>query len=130
MPEKLRRTNKGFSLVEVVVTFGLIVVALFSYFAVLKTVTLSRFAKHQALVYAVAAKKIEELKSLPFSSLPASGAFIDSALSSLSGAQANLTINNYGGSANIKEATVSISWPDLGGVKNVEIKTLLTEGGI
>ena len=119
----------GFSLVEVVVTFGLIAVALFSYFAVLKTVTLTRFAQHQALAYAVAAKKIEELKTLPFASLPPSGAFTDSALSPLTNAQANLTITNYNDSADIKDVTVSISWQDAGGVKNVDIKTLLTEGG-
>lgn len=109
---------------------GLIAITLFCYFAVLKTVTLTRFAKHQALAYQVAIKKIEELKSVPFASLPASGPFTDSALSALPQAQANLTVANHGGSAGIKEITVTISWQENGVTKNVEVKTMLTGGGI
>lgn len=123
-------TPLGFTLVELIVTIGLIVIALFSYFAALKTITLTRFAQHQALSYQVALKKVEELKSLPFSSLPSSGPFTDSALSVLSQPQANLTINDYNGSAQLKEITVTISWQETNKTKTVELKTLLTEGGI
>ncbi|MEK7508433.1 MAG: prepilin-type N-terminal cleavage/methylation domain-containing protein [Patescibacteria group bacterium] len=124
------KNNQGFTLIELVVALGLMAIALFGYFAVLKTVTLTRFAKHQALAYQVAIKKIEELKAVPFGSLPVSGSFIDSALSALPQVQANLTVANHGGSAGIKEITATISWQENGITKNVEVKTMLTSGGI
>jgi prepilin-type N-terminal cleavage/methylation domain-containing protein len=125
-----RQKQNGFTLVELIVGLGIIAAALFSYFAVLKTVTLTRFAKHQALAYQVAVKKIEELKTLPFASLPAGGPFSESALSALPQAQANLTVADYGGSASIKEITVTVGWQESAGGKSVELKTLLTGGGI
>lgn len=124
------KNNRGFTLIELVITIGLMVVALFSYFVVLQTVASTRFLKHQTLSYQVALKKVEELKSLPFSSLPSTGPFTDSALSVLSQPQANLTISNYGGSAQLKEITVTISWQEMNKTKTVELKTLLTEGGV
>ena len=127
MPFKSRR---GFTLVELVVALGLIAITLFCYFAVLKTVTLTRFAKHQALAYQVAVKKIEELKAVPFGSLPVTGSFTDSALTALPQAQANLTVTDHGGSASVKEITVTISWQESVGAKNIQLKTMLTNGGI
>ena len=124
------KNNQGFTLIDVVVALGLIAITLFCYFAVLKTVTLTRFSKHQALAYQVAIKKIEELKAVPFASLPTSGPFTDSALTALLQAQANLTVANHGGSASIKEITATISWQENGVTKNVEVKTMLTNGGI
>lgn len=124
------KNKQGFTLIELVVALGLIAVTLFGYFAVLKTVTLTRFAKHQALAYQVAIKKVEELKAVPFGSLPVSGSFTDSALAALPQVQANLTVADYGGSAGIKEITVTISWQESAGAKNVQVKTILTSGGI
>lgn len=124
------KKRQGIALIEIVVTIGLITIALFGYFAALKTVILTRTVKHQALAQQVAIKKIEELKALPFVSLPATGAFTDSALSVLSQAQGILTVADYGGSTAIKEITVSITWLESNGSKSVELKTLLTSGGI
>lgn len=126
----MMKNNQGFTLIELVVTIGLMAVTLFSYFVVLQTIAANRFLQHQTLAYQVALKKVEELKSLPFASLPAGGSFTDSALSVLSQPQASLTISDYGGSAQLKEATVIISWREMAQTKQVEIKTLLTEGGI
>lgn len=125
-----KHSASGLSLVEIIVTIGLIAVTLLSYFLVLKTTALTRLSQRQTLAYQIALKKAEELKSLPLSALPASGSFSDVALSVLPQASANLIIGNYEGSTQIKEVEITITWQEASGQKEAKIKTLLTEGGI
>lgn len=128
--ETRKHVASGLSLVEIIVTIGLIAMTLLSYFMVLKTTALTRLSQRQTLAYQIALKKVEELKSLPLSALPASGFFSDTALSALPQASANLIIGDYAGSTQIKEVEIIIIWQEANGQKEVKINTLLTEGGI
>lgn len=120
----------GTALIEIVVTIGFIVIALFGYFAALRTVFLTRVIKRQSLAQQVAIKKMEELKVTPFASLPVSGPFTDPALVALPEAQGFLTLADYDGNAALKEATVIVTWQEGGDLKKAELKTLITPGGI
>lgn len=125
------REQIGFSLVEVIIAMGLILVTVMIFGVALSALPLTKTARNSNIAYHVAAKKIEEIRNLPFGSLPASGSFTDSAMSQMpSGATASLTVQNYSGSSQIKQITATISWTENGNGKSTTLDTLVASGGL
>ena len=73
---------------------------------------------------------MENLRETPFGSLPPSGPLTDSDLTRLPGGSASLVISDYLASNVIKDALVTVSWSESGVVKKVELRTLISQGGI
>lgn len=128
--------SRGVSLVEV-----LLVVAAVGFLTLLlanlpNSIKLVGFSDHQSLAREVAAKSVEDIRSIPYANL-ANGTFSisDSRLSSLptgSGskviADCAAPICTQGESA--KQVTVTISWKEGGKTRNIILKTIVAEGGL
>ncbi|OGE82787.1 MAG: hypothetical protein A3B10_03900 [Candidatus Doudnabacteria bacterium RIFCSPLOWO2_01_FULL_44_21] len=128
--KKLLREQKGLSLVEVVVSMG-VLVALFALYAVaLNTTTLTKKLRYQNVAYHVANKKIEELRGVAFVSLPPSGTISDSLLSQIPAGSGSFTVVDYSEFSGLKEITVTVTWNEGAIAKQVLVKTLAGSGGI
>lgn len=121
---------KGFSLIEVIIGLGLLLVTLIIFAVAISTVPLTRTARNQNLAYHLAAKKMEELRNTPYASLPAGGSFTDPGLLSLPMPSASLAVSSYQGSADIKTVTVTVAWNEAGAGRNVELWTLMSKTGL
>ncbi len=124
------RTKKGFTIIEVVMSLFIISVMLLVYNAAVNTLTLSTHSKNQEIALKIANNKLETLRRTQFASLPASGSFSDSLLSSLQNGQADLQMHNY--NSKTMQAVVIVSWTEHGSsaTHNVQLDTLITQGGL
>lgn len=117
-------------MVEVMISLAIVLLTLVVFGVAVNTVSLMRLSRDQNVAYHIAAKKVEELRHTSFASLPASGALSDSGLSNLASSTIALSMQNYQSSAEIKQATVTVSWVQGGGDRNVSLTTLIYDGGL
>lgn len=119
----------GLTLIEILVSIGILGVMLILFQAVLSGSNLSSFAKNQGLALSVAETKLESLRQGGYAALPASGPFSASDLSLLPGGSGTLSITDY--DAATKRVTVTVSW--LGHQSTtpftLSIDTLITKTG-
>ena len=121
---------KGFSLIEVMIAMGVVLITLIAFGVVVNTVPLTRTARNQNVAYHIAAKKVEELRHTAFAALPPSGPFSDPGLGNLASATATMNIADYQSSAEIKQATVTGEWYENNTARNVSLTTLIGETGL
>ena len=123
------KKQTGFSLIEVVVTLFIIGVIFVLYQVALNGIFLTRNAKDQEVALRVATHKVEELRSLGYFSLPASGAFTDSQLSSLLQSSASMAISDY--NLKTKQITVTVSWKEnnTNVPHSLQLNTLISQDG-
>lgn len=123
-----KRLTSGFTLVEILLTLGIIAVALAVYTTTVYSVFLTRDAKHQEIAVRIANNELEGLRALGYAALPASGSFSDSQLSSLAGSSATVSVTDF--NAKTKKVTVTVSWQEPGkGGRVVTLSTLITKTG-
>lgn len=136
MPAQIRgqrskvKGQSGFSLIEIILAFFLIGVAITIFFSTIGSFLWTKGGKDQQLATRIAIKKMEEIRNTPFSSLPSSGPFSDPDLSKLPSGSGNLTVTDWNGNSGIKAVTVKVSWQQAQGTKEVRLDTLITKGGI
>jgi prepilin-type N-terminal cleavage/methylation domain-containing protein len=122
------KINRGFTLVEVLVAIGLICITIFACKSMISSAILARSVKNEDVALKIASHQIEELRALGYASLPVSGSFSDSMLSSLSSSSASMAISTY--DAKTKQITVTVSWIEpASGNRSVVLTTLLAETG-
>jgi len=128
--------NRGMSLIEV-----LLVVAAVGFLILLlgnlpNSIKLVGYSGHQSLAREIAIKAIEDTRALPYANL-ANGSFTlaDPRISSLPSGFAtkliedcSLTICTQGEIA--KQVAITISWKEGPDLKNVNIETIIAEGGL
>lgn len=126
------RTKKtaGYTLIEVVVTFALMSAVFVIFQASINSILLNRRVKHQELALRVATTKMEQIRSLSYDTVPASGSFNDALLAQLPEASATVTVSDY--DAATKRVAVSVSWRERGSqtLRDVTLTTLVTKEGI
>ena len=124
------KTNSGSTLLEVLISLGVIAAVFVIFQATLNTVFLNRGSKHRNLALRIAQTEINNLRALSFSELPASGSFSNSLLSSLPQSQASLTVTNI--NSDTKQMQVLVSWrePTAKNTSTVDLTTFITRGGI
>lgn len=122
--------SKGYTLVEVLMSLAIIAIFFVLFQAAATTVVLNRNVKHQDLALRIAQSQIENLRSLGYSALPASGPFTDAQTATLPGGQAQMAISQY--NEKIKQAVVDVSWQEPGAQNrhSVSLTTLIGEGGL
>jgi len=114
-----RSTNKGFSLLEVLITTVLLAIGVA---AVLWALNIALFARSDvesvARALNISQAKIEEIKNTAFGNVNTSGPAPDATFPFFS---TTVTASN---NANIKQVDVAVSWPTKGGTANVTLTTL------
>lgn len=116
----------GFTLIEVLLTIAFVAIISTILFSAVNVWRSVRHLQWQTIAYNIAKHKIEDIRNTEFASLPSSGSFSDSQMSRLPNASGQVTVSG----ADLKEITVTISWVQEGGAKNLNLKTLISEGGL
>lgn len=126
----MHSTEKGFTIIEVVVSLFIFGIMLMVYVASANTVILNRHSKHKQTAYRIAASSIEQLRATSYASLPASGAISDSLLAELPNGTGTRTITTY--NAKTKQVVSTVTWREPGSNQNrsFSLSTLITEGGV
>jgi Tfp pilus assembly protein PilV len=124
-----KNAKRGMSLIEVIISMFFLGVMLILYSAALNTVSLSKKLRNENTAYHVASKKMEELRSIPFSSLPGSGTIADPTLANIPSGSGSFTVSDHVGFTGLKELTVTVTWND-GAARQVVIRSLSGSGGI
>ncbi|MCL5667146.1 MAG: prepilin-type N-terminal cleavage/methylation domain-containing protein [Patescibacteria group bacterium] len=125
----MRRRQKGYTIIEVVISLFIIGAVLVIYAAASNSIVLNRSVKYQELAHYIAVSELEDLQAAPFSSIPSSGPFSHSLLGQLPQGSANLEVSDY--SAKVKQVKVTVGWQEPGrNAHNVALTTLMVEGGI
>ncbi|MEM3063152.1 MAG: hypothetical protein QW303_06395 [Nitrososphaerota archaeon] len=121
LPKKHKLT--GFSLIELLLTLGLIIIGITVFLSL--TDIFSRIRSYRTLTkaYHTASEKIEELRNLPFNSLPDSGTFTSN------GFTGELVIADYNGNE-IKKVTVTVNYYDNSTPKQAKLETLISKYGL
>jgi prepilin-type N-terminal cleavage/methylation domain-containing protein len=122
--------QKGFSVIEVVVSLFMLGVILLVYAAANNTLILNRIAKHQQLAYRIAANELESIRALPYASIPSSGPFSDTLMTNLPSGSGALATSVY--DSRTKQIVVTVTWREPGTSidKTESVTTLITEGGL
>jgi|SRR3989344_448817 len=124
----LRALLRGFSLLEIVISIGIIGIALVASEALVHAVPLARQTNHEDLALTIATNEMGALRSLGYGSLPSSGSFSDPLLTSLPSGAGMLAISAF--NAKTKQASVTVSWQEPGSAaRSIVLSTLVTETG-
>lgn len=128
--QKIKSNQKGFSLIEVIISIFIIGVVLVIYVVSSNSIVLNRNSKRQELALRIASSKIEELRNTAYASLPSTGSFSHSLLTNLPSGAANLTVSSY--NATTKQVVVTVTWaePNNPNTRQVELTTLINQGGL
>lgn len=123
------KASRGFSLVEVVVSIFIIGVLLILLQAIFRSSTMVKTAKNQSVALSIAKNEIEALRAGGYATLPASGSFPDSLLSTIPVATTTLIVSPY--NAKTKLVTVNVLWQDSASSASstVSLSTLITQTG-
>lgn len=127
---KKNQSQKGFSVIEVVVSLLIFGLVLLIYNAAINTIALSKNAKYQQIAYRIANTEIESLRATAFASLPSSGSINDPLLSTLPHGAEALTVTSY--DTRTKQINVVVTWtePEGSAGRTVSLSTLITKGGL
>ena len=122
-------TTKGFSLIEVVVSIGIIGAALVAVGALTHTVPLAEETRYETLALAIATDQIGSLRALGYDSIPISGSFTSPDMDSLPSGTGMRTVSDYNDKT--KSVTVVVSWQGAGdaSARTISLATLITEVG-
>ena len=119
--------SRGFTIMEVLVSIFVLASTLAIYTTASMTTRVTRHAKYQDAALRIAESEIENLRSLSFGSLPASGPIVSTELDALPGGTGTRTITEY--NTETKQANVNISWQEANMPRSIELDTLITETG-
>ncbi|MBI2607905.1 MAG: prepilin-type N-terminal cleavage/methylation domain-containing protein [Candidatus Doudnabacteria bacterium] len=127
--EHISHSQKGISLIEVLISLGMLAVLLILYVAALNVVAITKKLRFENLAYHVASTQVEELRSIPVESLPPSGTITDALLAQIPQGAGSFTVVDSGSFTGLKEISVTVTWND-GIAKQLELETLAGAGGI
>lgn len=121
--------SRGFSLIEILVATGIVVAALIGAEVLVHTLSLSRMTHYEDVALVIARGELENVRSLGYGSVPASGAFSSSLLASLPSGTGALTVSDW--NAGTKRITVTVSWQTVDGsaARSLVLSTLITKTG-
>lgn len=125
-----KNNQKGFTLIEVVITIFIIGVTLVIYYVTSQTVLVNKGNRYKEIAVRIADQKMENLRTTSYSSLPATGSFTDPLLSSIPNGTGAITVTAL--NAKTKDVVVTVSWlnPTTGTTQQVTLETYITEGGL
>lgn len=122
--------SRGFTVLEMVVALGILGVILLAFLALLSPLPLASIAEHKSIALAAAESHIASIRAGGYASVPVSGSWSSTALTSLPSGAGALTSTDY--NATTKQVVVTVTWaePKLAGqTRSVSLTTLITEIG-
>lgn len=120
--------KKGFSLIEIIITIGILGLMILVFQAVLVNGVLTRNAQNKDVALKIATHKIEEIRALGYLSVPASGSFTDSLLNTIPAGNATLTVSDY--NTKVKQVVVTVSWAEPNSnPRSLSLTTLIADAG-
>lgn len=119
--------TRGFSLVEVTIAVAIVGIVIVATSVLIQRLPVSgREVRDQDLALKIARNKIETLRAAGYESLPASGPFTDTLLSSFSSSTASVTVTQF--NDDTKQVGVTVSWEGAElTTRSVSLTTLITE---
>lgn len=126
---KQLRTNRGFTLIEVVVSLFIIAVGIAVASSVGASIKSSADAEKANIALRIAATELDTIRDGGYANVPANGtAFSSAYLSSLASSSASTTNSAY--NAKTKLVSAGVSWVDSRGKSRyVSLTTLITQTG-
>lgn len=123
------RTSRGFTFIEVIVAIFFVGIALIVLQSIIQSSVLVRTARDQGIALAIVRNELESLRMSGYASLPPSGSFSDSLVSTLPNATTTLIVSDY--NAKTKQVTASVIWQEAGSAASstVSLSTLITKTG-
>lgn len=122
------RTQKGFTLIEILVAVFVVSLSLAFFGVAVHTTTLIRGVKLQDTALRIASSKIESVRGGGYDNVPSSGSFSDPLLMTLPNATGTVTTIDY--NADIKQVTVTVGWRETKGtLRNISLTTLIGKVG-
>lgn len=118
---------RGFSLIEIIVSLFIISILIIASQTILFGTPLTQLAKDQDIALTIARNELESVRSGGYDSVPATGSFSDSLLSSLTSGAGTITVSAY--NAKTKHVTVTVTWSERGKSQSVSLDTLVTQTG-
>ena len=122
--------QKGFGILEVVITIFLIGVTLLLFQVVSNSVVLNKYNKYKEVALRVAEHQLQDLRTTPYGSLPASGSFNNSQLSEIPNGAGQMTLTEV--QDGLTEAVVTVTWNNTTGTgsQQVSFSSYIWQGGL
>lgn len=127
---RLVQNKKGSTLIEVLVSITVLAVTFVIFQATINAVFLNRESQHRELALRAAKTELDNVRSVPFASIPTSSSFSNSLLNSLPENAAIRTVTTI--NSTTKQIDVVVSWrePTAKNTSTVNLTTLITQGGL
>jgi Tfp pilus assembly protein PilV len=120
--------HKGFSLVDTIVSIALLIVIALVIGGFVLSIPLRRAANYKTIAARIATDQLEKLHATQWSALPSvTTTVVSSALLDLPDGAGEYITKAWGGTTNIKEAQVIVSWTSKGRTVQYQQTTLLTD---
>lgn len=121
-----QKHERGFTLVEVLISIGLIGVMLLSFQAVFLGTPLAALTKNKEVALTIAKHKLAELRSSGYDALT-SGSFSDPLMTQLVSATGTVAVSSY--ASTVRQVVVSVAWQERGDDQSVSLTTLVGQVG-
>jgi type II secretory pathway pseudopilin PulG len=125
-----RSNQKGFGLVEVLVSFFIMGVMLLLFQIISNAVVLNKYNRFKEIALRVAEKQIQTLRTISYGDLPESGSFSDAQLSSIPSGAGNIVITEE--DDGLKRVQVTVTWrnPQATADQSLTLETYISRGGL
>lgn len=122
------RKNRGFAFIELLVSLGIIIVAVTIATLVIDSIKIVRDAGYENSAFRIASTKLDELRAGGYDALTSSGPFTDPGLARLPQGSASTSIMDWNDKT--KKVVAGVSWLTAdGSTKVVSLTTLVTKTG-
>ncbi len=123
------RVSRGFTLIEVIVSIFFLGIALILLQSIIRSGALVKFSTNESIALAITNNELENLRMNGYASLPPSGSFSNSLVSTIPTATTTLVVSAY--NAKTDEVTASVLWQEAGfaASSTVSLSTLITQTG-
>ncbi len=124
------KNESGYTIVEVLVSIFIIAVTLVLFATVANSVLLNKYNRYREVALRVAENQIQVLRTTAYASLPASGSFNNSLLSTIPQGAGSQTITQL--DTGFKQAVVTVTWrnPSSSGNQQVQLSTNIWQYGL